>query len=252
MDRRTAIPLVLIPGIQGRWEYMRPTIEALSRHFTVRTLSLDDTARSMEDYVRQVAETLDRARIDRAVVCGVSFGGLVALRFAATDPSRTRALILASTPGPGFSLRPRHEMYARLPFVFGPLFLLESPARLRREIAAALPDPAERRALGWATLKAFCSAGVSLSAMARRALLMSAIDPAADCAAVTAPTLVVTGERDLDFVVPADGSTAYAALIPGARAAVLERTGHIGTVTRAAAFADLVDGFIRTTHDAAA
>ncbi|PYR01316.1 MAG: alpha/beta hydrolase, partial [Acidobacteria bacterium] len=26
-------PLVLIPGIQGRWEYMRPAIEALAASF---------------------------------------------------------------------------------------------------------------------------------------------------------------------------------------------------------------------------
>ena len=28
-------PLVLVPGMQGRWEWMTPTVEALARRFRV-------------------------------------------------------------------------------------------------------------------------------------------------------------------------------------------------------------------------
>jgi len=223
---------------------MRPAVDALSRRFDVRTFSLNDAARSLDDYRPQVSHAIDDARVDSAVICGVSFGGLVALRFAATQPARTRALVLASTPGPGFSLRPRHRIYARLPWLCGPLFLAESPWRLRREIAAAFPDPSQRRAFRRAALATVVRAPLSLSAMGRRALLMGSHDAAADCARVTAPTLVVTGEPSLDYVVPVDGSSAYAQMISGARAAVLERTGHIGTITRPDAFALLVGEFV--------
>src|SRR5581483_4023134 len=125
----TMDPLVLIPGIQGRWEYMRPTVEALQRRFRVLTLSLRGS--TLEEEVEAVARVLDEANVPRAVVCGVSFGGAVALKFAARHPERTRALVLASTPGPGWHLRPRHELYARRPMIFGPLFLMETPWRLR-------------------------------------------------------------------------------------------------------------------------
>jgi pimeloyl-ACP methyl ester carboxylesterase len=243
LELRTGNSLVLIPGIQGRWEYMRPTVEALSRHFDVRTFSLRNDAVSIDHYVQQVTEVLDRAAIERAVVCGVSFGGLIALRFAAMHPGRTRALVLASTPGPHFTLRPRHRAYARLPWIFGPLFLVESPWRLRPEIAAAFPDSAARRAFRREALATVLRAPLSLSAMAKRALLMGTIDVRPDCACITAPTLVVTGEASLDYVVPAEGSTAYAQLIPGARAAVIERTGHIGTITRPDAFAEILNHF---------
>ena len=33
-------PLVLIPGMQGRWEWMRPTVDALARHFRVLSFTL--------------------------------------------------------------------------------------------------------------------------------------------------------------------------------------------------------------------
>jgi len=223
---------------------MRPAIDALSRHFEVHAFSLRGSAATLDEYVDQAVETMTNRHIDRAVVCGVSFGGLVALRFAARHPSRTQALVLASTPGPGFTLRPRHRFYARFPRMFGPLFLLESPWRLRKEIAAALPDDADRRAFRRAMLATFCSARLSLPDMAARARLMATFDAAEECPRVASPTLIVTGERTLDFVVPTDRSIAYADLIRGARVAVLERTGHIGTITRPEAFAQLTRAFV--------
>ena len=110
--------------------------------------------------------------IDRAVLCGVSFGGLVALRFAATRPARTAGLVLVSTPGPGFHLKRRHEIYARLPWLFGPVFLAEMPSRVGREIAAAIPDRAARRRFRWRQMRTFLKAPLSLSRMAARARLI--------------------------------------------------------------------------------
>ncbi len=55
-------PLVLIPGIQGRWEWMRPAVAALARHFQVITFSLVEKGRPAELFdrlVRQVDEALD-------------------------------------------------------------------------------------------------------------------------------------------------------------------------------------------------
>ena len=72
------------------------------------------------------------------------------------------------------------------------------------------------------------------SLMAARVTLQQSLDFAPDCARVTAPTLVVTGEDGLDRVVPADVTRRYATLIPGARYVKIERTGHIGLLTRPA------------------
>ena len=68
------------------------------------------------------------------------------------------------------------------------------------------------------------------------------VDFAPDCARVTAPTLVVTGEDALDRVVPADVTRRYLTLIPGARYVKIERTGHIGMLTRPSEFAEIVAG----------
>src|SRR5262249_31704784 len=88
--------------------------------------------------------------------------------------------------------------------------------------------------------------------MAARARLIGTYDVAAACARVTAPTLVVTGEPHLDHVVPVDGSSHYGTLLPRAERAVLERTGHQGTLTRPQAFAAIAHEFAQRVHHAAA
>lgn len=244
-------PLVLVPGIPGPWEYVRPAVDALAAYFRVLTLPLGSDC-SIESDVARIERELDERRIDQAVVCGISFGGLIALRFAATRPARTRALVLASVPGPGTRLKPKHRIYAQWPYVFGPLFVLETPFRLSREVATALPRGSERLSFAWTQLKAFLTAGLSLKQVARRACLMEELDIAADGSRVAAPTLVVTGEPALDWVIPVDSTMTFARLIPHAQHVTLERTGHLGTMTRPAAFAASVRRFVdgvRTQDD---
>ena len=262
VDRGTGVPLVIVPGIQGRWQYVRPTIDALAEHFRVISFSLCGEpdgppfrpAGGIDNFADEIAAVLDERRIQRAVVCGISFGGLAALRFAASRPDRILALVLVSTPGPGWHLRPRHAFYARFPRVFGPLFLAESPWRLRAEIVSALPGRRRRMQFALQQLTTLATAPLSLTRIASRARLIGSVDVRPDCARVSAPTLVVTGEPELDHVVSADGTSAYADLIAGARAVRLPRTGHIGSVTVPGVLTHEIAGFLercRGEHDAA-
>jgi 3-oxoadipate enol-lactonase len=245
-EPRTREPLVLVPGIQGRWEYMRPAVDALAERFDVVTFTLHGA--TLDEYVAQVARELDARGFDRAVICGVSFGGAVALRFAAAHAARTRALVLVSTPGPSWRLRPRHDFYARWPLVLGPLFLVETPWRLRDELRVTFENRRGRWAYQRRVLRTLLSAPVSLTSMAARARMIERADSRTDCARITAPTLVVTGERHLDRVVPVDGSSEYARLIRGAQATTIERTGHLGSVTRPEEFAAMVERFVRSVR----
>jgi len=254
VDRGSGPPIVLIPGIQGRWEYLQPAIDALSGSFRVITFSLCDErswhggepVQGFDGYADQIRAVLDDRRIARAAICGVSFGGLIALRFVAQHPSRANALILVSTPSTGFHLRRRHEIYIRMPWILGPLFLVESPSRLRPELRAAIPDAAARRRFARLALATLVRAPLSVSRMAARGRLLSRVDVRSDCDRIAAPTLVVTGERGLDYVVPVDASSAYSHLIRSAESAVIERTGHLGSITRPDVFAAIVRDFVAT------
>jgi len=241
--------LVLVPALQGPWQYMSPAVDALARRFRVVTFSLGAPDAGTRSAVAADADSLGRALdscgIERAIICGVSYGGVVATHFAATQPSRTEALIVASSPGAGWHLRPRHEIYARWPLVFGPVFLAETPFRIRPELTAAFPSFGDRlRFVRWQLTTALREP-FSLQAMAARALSLGSHDIVADCRRVTAPTLVVTGEPALDRVVPVQSTATYHQFIPGARSLVLERTGHFGTITRPDSFAAAVEAFVR-------
>jgi pimeloyl-ACP methyl ester carboxylesterase len=253
--------LIVIPGVQGRWEYVEPAITALAKYFRVITFALAgepasglpfDEARGFDNYVEQIAAVMRDRGLERAAICGISFGGLAALRFAAAVPERTSALVLVSTPGPPWHLKPRHELYLRMPWLFMPLFVAETPLRLNAEMKAALPSRRERIAFVIGQAAKLLIAPISASRLAQRARLLRRLDVEADCAKVSAPTLVITGDPVLDRIVSVEGTAGYARLIAGAQRATIDHTGHLGCNTRPLEFARLVDEFIARRQHAAA
>lgn len=238
-------PLVLIPGIQGRWQWMRPAVRALSKHFRVITFSLRGggvNAKGFDGQLEQVDEAMDRAGVNRAVVCGVSYGGLIAVRYAATRPTRVAALVLVSTPGPHWQPDQRSLGYVRQPWRSVPAFVLGARSRLWHEVGGAHAGDRRWKALAGYLWEVACHPP-SPAMMARRVQALESRDFAADAKAVKAPTLVLTGAPDLDLVVPVAGTLEYVKLIPGARAWTLEGTGHIGLVTKAEEFAKAIREF---------
>ena len=250
VDRGHGPPLVLVPSLHGRWEYLRPAVDALAESFRVVSFALVGEPRAglrpprgLDDFADQIERTMDDCGIGTAVICGVSFGGLAALRFVARRPERASALILVSTPGPTWQMKPRHGLYARWPWIFAPLFIAETPWRLWPEIAAAIPNGGQRASFVWSQLRTLVQAPLSLLRMAARARLVDAADPAADCGRISVATLVVTGEPSLDQVVSAAGTAEYVRFIRGARAIRIARTGHLGSITRPREFASAVRAF---------
>src|SRR6185295_172214 len=121
---------------------------------------------------------------------------------------------------------------------------------LRAELRSAFPDPGARwRFLRW-QIGNLARAPLSPTRMAQRAAVIASEGLRDDCALVTAPTLIVTGERHLDRVVSVDVTRDYVHLIAGARHTTLDRTGHLGSITRPDAFAALVREFVETTSRA--
>ena len=253
IDVGTGPPIVLIPGIQGRWEWMRPAVAALARRCRVISFSLAgdrgsgrafDRTRGFDSYLDQIDEAMGHAELADAAVCGVSFGGLIALRWAARYPDRTRALVLVSTPSPDWAPDRRVNWYLRAPRLLSPVFAAQSPFRLGPEIWRALDGVGDRLAFAARHVGRVMRSPFSPRRMADRVRLISTIDFEVDCRRVTAPTLVLTGEPGLDRVVPVGGTRSYADRIRGARHGTLERTGHIGLVTRPDRFADMVGRFV--------
>jgi pimeloyl-ACP methyl ester carboxylesterase len=254
IDVGTGTPLVLIPGIQGRWEWIEPSVRALAREYRVITASLPgepgteisfDGDADFDVFVRHLDAVLDASGISSAILCGISFGGLIALRYAATRSDRVKALILVSTPGPHWRLSSQQRRYVAWPILSSPLFVIGAARRGWREVSALHPAVRDRLdacvKAGWRV----ATAPAVPRRMSRRARLAERQDFERDCARVKAPTLVVAGEPDLDQVVPSDETMCYLDLIRGSSFQLFERTGHLGTVLAPDRFAAIVSRFSR-------
>lgn len=249
--------IVLVPGIQGRWEWIRPAVNALAGQCRVITSSLPgepgvqsrSTAGGFDQFVAHIDHLMDEANVSRAVVCGISFGGLVALRYAARRPDRVRALILVSAPGPRWKPGAHQMRYMRWPILSSPLFVLGAVGRLWSELRVTLPDLGERLAFcaRWA-VQMVTAPGMPwrIGARARLALDERFED---DCPHIVAPTLVIAGERQLDRVVNLDDTMNYVAAISGAEFRLFERTGHLGTASSPERFAAIVSSFLKRLPD---
>ena len=275
IDRGDGTPVVVIPGIQGRWEWMKPAIDALAERCRVITFSLADEpssggrfdeSRGFGSYVEQVREALDAAGVRKAAICGVSYGGLIAAAFAARHPDRTSSVVLVSALPPSWRPDARVRFYLHAPRLLTPLFVLAS-LRMYREVAAASAGLARgfvaATRLGWLCVTHMFSPG----RMARRVRLLESLDLQAELAGMAAratasltapltaplttplttplmtPVLVITGEPTLDRVVPVRTTHEYLRLWPQSNVATISRTGHLGSMTRPADLARLVVPF---------
>lgn len=257
IQRGTGHPIVLVPGIQGRVEWMLPTIAALAAVGRVVSFSLAgepgadrpyDRRVGFDDFLCQIDEVLDQSAIERATLCGVSFGGLIAMRYAARRPDRVQSLILVSTPSPDWHMNNRVRRYCRRPRLSAPLFTVEASVRFLREMTATFDTWGDRVRWSRRHARTVLSAPMSPVRAAQRAMLADAEDFVPDCHQIRCPTLLVTGEPQLDRVVPVVQTLRYAELIEGARVARLDRTGHLGTVTRPERFAEVVRGFLEANE----
>lgn len=251
VDVGTGTPVVLIPGVQGRWEWMRPAVEALASRCRVITFSLADeptsggmfeAERGFDCYVEQVRQALDIAGIERAVICGVSYGGLIAAAFAARYPARTSALSLVSALPPSWTPDARVRFYIKAPRLLMPVFMLAS-LRMYREIASASPSLWQSVVVSTRHCWTALTHMLSPSRMARRAEMLPGRVLAFELAAVQVPVQIVTGDAHLDRVVPVALTLEYADHCPQARVARIDRTGHLGLITRAGAFAEIIGSF---------
>jgi pimeloyl-ACP methyl ester carboxylesterase len=240
IDQGRGAPVVVIPGLQGRWEWMLPTIRALAARYRVLSYSLGDDPFDLAE----MDCLLDEARVERAAVVGVSFGGLVAVHYAAHRPDRVAAVVLVSAPAPAMRLDPTSRFFMRHPVLSFPAFVARAVLRLGPEILASPMGWAARFRFGLEHAGRVVRWPLLPRQMVRWVEAWQNIDIRAACGRVRAPALIVTGEPHLDRVVPVASTTEYLTLLPGSRHVILPRSGHVGLISRPADFVGLVAGFL--------
>ncbi|RKE17182.1 alpha/beta fold hydrolase [Streptomyces sp. TLI_171] len=184
------------------------------------------------DNVTDLVELLDELGIERAALVGASFGGRIALQFAALHPARVGSLTLLC-PG-----RPGHEASAELEALDELEVGLVESGRLDEAVELMVDT--------WLGPDADEDARALVRAMQRNAyevqlapeVEISPTPVEVDLANVVAPTLVYSGAHDVpDFRrIPVE----LAELLPDAEHRELPWAGHLPALERPAQTAELL------------
>jgi pimeloyl-ACP methyl ester carboxylesterase len=225
-------PLVLLHGgmltIELTFAAMLPTFAKTRQVIAIelqghgRTADIDREF-ALEHLADDVAGVLDVLDVERADFFGFSLGGLVALQVAMRHSDRTHRLAVMGVHFRGDGYRPGiFDMTA------ASLLPTEDDFRdMRDAYLAVAPEPARFEAF-----------------MAKMSTLPGELDwSAADLGSITAPVLIIIGDRDF---VRIGHAGEMRELIPDARLAVLPDTTHMDLIRRTDLVLPLVERFLAT------
>jgi pimeloyl-ACP methyl ester carboxylesterase len=215
-------------------------MEKLMASFTGQAVSIPYT---IEDMANDAAGLLDAVNIDKAHICGMSMGGMIAQTFAINNPLRTRSLIsIYSTPG-------NRTLFPSTPEVSEAMM---KPVPREREpyidymidfykltYGPGLPfDEDYHRALfAKAYDRSLCPEGSLRQLLA----VMTQDNRTSKLGDLKVPALIIHG--DADPLVPLAGGQATADAIPGATLMVIKGMGHV-TPNLNAYWSDIKDAMV--------
>ena len=185
-----------------------------------------------DDYAAAIFAAMHELGVDRAHVCGLSLGGVVAIAMHHADARRCASLILADT----FAEHPDgRAIYDRS---LAGSRDLPAMAEARVDLLIAQPaDPQVRREVVETMSR------IDPAAYRSGAEAVWLADQRERAAAIRVPTLVLCGAEDR--VTPPALSTALTELIPGAQYELIEGAGHLTNLECPDEFNTLVGAFIR-------
>jgi pimeloyl-ACP methyl ester carboxylesterase len=220
------VPLILLHGFTDSWRSFEPVLPLLPRSIhafapTQRGHGDADKPASgyaPQDFAADIAAFMDAIGLEAAVIAGHSMGGPIAQRFALDYPERTLGLVLMAS---FTTLRGNAGMEA---FWASDVSKLTDPvgydfARAFQLSTMARPAPA-------AFLDTIVRESLKVPARVWRAAFagMLEIDVSKDLRRISAPTLILWGDRD--SVTPASEQAALADAVTGSRLVVYPGIGH--------------------------
>lgn len=240
-------PVVLGHSFLCSGKMWREQVPALAENYRVLNLDFRGHGKSSEvtrpfslyDAVSDVVAVLDRVGIGQAVWCGLSLGGMVALRAALTCPERVEGLILMDTDAgaehPYRKLRNNAMGLGSRFFELGPF--LPPIARLMFGATTRRQNPAlVREWKGEFSRVRLPSILLSLKALMKRDSVLESLPQ------IGVPSLVLVGEEDRSLP-PALSRRIHDAL-PNSEFVQIPGAGHLSALERPAAVNEAVVDFL--------
>ena len=176
------------------------------------------TGYRVEDFAGDLADFMDVLELEHAVLVASSSASFTAQRFAIANPLRALGLVLIGVP---WSLRDKRVGSS----------LVEAVSELRdpvdTEFVRDFVESAVAGPVPQAFLETMIGESLKMPAHVWKATMEGLLEatPANETDAISAPTLIVWGDRD-DFV-PRSDQERLAARIPGSRLLVYRGAGHV-------------------------
>lgn len=192
---------------------------------------LGGTTSSIDDHVADLVGLMDHVGIGRAVICGVSVGGLIAQGLYRSHPDRVSALVLSNT---ALKIGDDAGWNSRIAEVEAGGVAGLAEAVLERWFTPAFRQPGNALFAGYRNMLVRQSAAgyVATCAAIRDA------DFTAAASSIAVPTLCVAG--DCDLATPPALVEALAAAIPGAAYRLIDGAGHLPMIERPVLFGALL------------
>lgn len=204
-------PLILLHGAVQARDVWRAQVPVLARRFRVVAYDLRGHGESglgkesmtIGLLTDDLLALMDALRIERAVLCGVSLGGMVALHAAERAPERVRAMVLANSP---MALSLSSRLLTLIDWLNPYLVLVPALVTLGQERAGRIGIGLAKTMLGrgWVSETAERRFIAGFSSMSRQAVLETY---RAICEArvpplekVSCPTLIVTGKHETGMI----------------------------------------------------
>jgi 3-oxoadipate enol-lactonase len=232
-DDRTHPPVVLLHSLGTSAESWRP-VESLLRG-TLRLIAPDLRGHGRSDLTPQVTvnmlvddveRIMEDAGVERAIVTGVSLGGIVALAFAARHHSRVTGVMAADT----FAHLPAQTAAARIADLVAQSAHSPMAEVARRYVADTFGTPPSETA-------ELVFGATSMNADRFQAAVRGCFeaDVTADLPLVRCPVLAAIGDRDQKT--PQALSEAIVESVPQAVLRVVPDAGHLSHLDNPSAFA---------------
>jgi 3-oxoadipate enol-lactonase len=235
-----ATPIVFLHGVGSDKSVWHPQLDYFGR--TRRAIAFDypgygdsDPApegTTRDDYAATILSAMRELGVERAHVCGLSLGGVVAIAMHHAEPEACASLILADT----FAVHP--EGRAIFDRSLAGSRDLPAMAEARVDVLLAQPaDPQVRREVV-ETMSRIDPAAYRIGAEA-----VWLADQPDRAAAIDVPTLVICGDEDRPT--PPDLSRELHAMIAGSQLAMIPNAGHLTNLEQPNAFNGVVGDFIK-------
>jgi len=236
------MPIVFLHGVGSDKSVWRPQLDRFASER--RAIAFDypgygDSDQAPEgttrdDYAAAILSAMSELGVERAHICGLSLGGVVAIAMYAAEPDRCVSLTLADS----FAKHPDGAAILERSKAALETGTLRFMAESRVDVLLAQPAvPIVRREV------VDTMAGIAPAAYLIGAKAVWLADQSERAGDIRVPTLVLCGAEDK--ITPPALSRELAHLIPGARFDLIEHAGHITNFEKPDEFNTLVGAFIR-------